>query len=95
MDDVKRDDFVVGETYAVEAGGDVVPLKLEESRALPRSMRESGEAFELHFRGPDSPIFPQGIYRITRGEEAWELFIVPLGPAKDGQGGASYEVIFN
>ena len=95
MDHVKRDDFVVGETYEVAVGGHVVPLKLEESQALPRSLRETGEAFELQFRGPDAPIFPQGIYRMTGGGETWDLFIVPLGPYKDGQGGTHYEVIFN
>ena len=95
MDDVKLADFDVGETYEVEAGGEAVPLRLEQAEALPRSMRESGDAFRLHFRGPDAPIFPQGVYRMSRGEQAWELFIVPLGPEKDGRGGAGYEVIFN
>ena len=95
MDDVKRDDFVVGETYEIEAGGQVFPLKLDESRALPHSLRETGEGFELNFRGPASPILPQGIYRLTRGEQAWELFIVPLGPPKDDPGVVAYEVIFN
>ena len=95
MEDVKREDFVVGEIYEIEAGGHVFPLKLEESRALPHSLRATGEGFELTFRGPASPILPQGIYRLTRADDAWELFIVPLGPPKDGQGGTSYEVIFN
>lgn len=85
--------FPVGETYEVEAHGHIFPLTLESAVELPRSVRENG-AFQLHFRGPANPIFPQGIYPMRLGETCWELFIVPLGPEKDGNG-AGYEVIFN
>ena len=91
--DAKIDDFPVGETYQVEAHGHVFALRLETVTPLPRSVREHG-SFQLHFRGPRDPIFPQGVYPLTLGETQWELFIVPLGPEKDGDG-AGYEVIFN
>lgn len=92
-ENAKIDDFPVGETYDVEAHGQTFPLRLERAHALPRSVREHG-SFQLHFRGPASPIFPQGIYPMRLGDACWELFIVPLGPEKDGNG-AGYEVIFN
>ena len=91
--DAKIDDFPVGETYEVEAHGHIFPLRLVSATALPGSVRQSG-AFALHFRGPATPIFSQGTYPMRLAEACWELFIVPLGPEKDGDG-AGYEVIFN
>ena len=85
------DDFEIGETYEVEVGGTVQPLRLKDARALPQSVRPGG-SFLLDFRGPREPIFGQGIYRVRKGERSWDMFLVPHGPMEDG---ASYMATYN
>ena len=50
------------------------------------------QAFSLIFRGPCEPVLPQRIYPLaseTLG--ALELFLVPIGPDKEGM---RYEAVF-
>ena len=50
------------------------------------------EQFSLVFRGPLTPICPQGIYGVKHDKlGAFELFFVPLGPDPVGM---RYQVIF-
>ncbi|HYA37228.1 MAG TPA: hypothetical protein VEI74_03015 [Candidatus Methylomirabilis sp.] len=49
--------------------------------------------FSLVFRGPLEPVLPQRIYRLEHGGlGTLEIFLVPLGPDKDGM---RYEAVFN
>jgi hypothetical protein len=81
----------VGGTFAVEANGQHVDLKLTGVERLGTALREGG-AFSLAFLAAPGPFLPQGIYPVQHPALGMlELFIVPLGP-KDG--GNRYEVIF-
>jgi hypothetical protein len=81
----------VGERYELVFSDATVPVVLERAQELPRSIREAG-AFRLEWRGPGEPILTQATYRFRRGEEAFEMFIVPV--ARDSTG-TLYEAIFN
>jgi hypothetical protein len=81
----------VGEPHEIVFSDGTLPVVLEKAQPLPRSMREAG-AFRLEWRGPAEPTLPQAIYRFRRGEQLFDIFIVPVG--RDGQG-ALYEAIFN
>lgn len=81
----------VGEHYDIVATDGVLPLVLERIEPLPRTMRDAG-AFRLEWRGPGEPILPQATYAFRRGDEAFEMFIVPVG--RDSTG-TLYEAIFN
>jgi hypothetical protein len=81
----------VGEPHEIVFADATVPVALERAEALPRSMREAG-AFRLEWRGPGDPILPQAIYRFRRGEQLFDMFIVPVG--RDERG-TLYEAIFN
>jgi hypothetical protein len=51
------------------------------------------ESFSLVFRGPLQPVLPQRIYRLEHeGLGTLEIFLVPVGPDKDGM---RYEAVFN
>jgi hypothetical protein len=93
MRELRLEDFsaAVGETFSVELDGTAVPLSLAAAQELPRMVREAG-SFRLDWLGPSEPMLPQAIYRMRRGEETFEMFIVPV--AKDGAG-VHYEAIFN
>jgi hypothetical protein len=81
----------VGEPHEIVFADGTLPVVLEKAQALPRSMREAG-AFRLEWRGPSDPILAQAIYRFRRGEQLFDMFIVPVG--RDERG-ALYEAIFN
>ena len=52
------------------------------------------DPFSILFVGPKTPILPQKIYRTSHPAIGdFELFIVPVGPNKDGL--MQYEAIFN
>ena len=84
------EDFV-GEPYEIVFTDGTLPIVLEKAEGLPRSMREAG-AFRLEWRGPAEPVLIQAIYRFRRGEEQFDMFIVPVG--QDARG-TLYEAIFN
>lgn len=90
-DAVTMDEFEVGATYEVELDGTTLPLALKAATALPQSVRPGG-SFVLDFRGPTEPAFGQGIYRLRKGEESWEMFLVPHAPEQDG---AVYHATYN
>ena len=80
-----------GTVYTVErAGQPGVEMALEKAAELPPSGRAAG-SFRLEFRGPFEPILPQAIYRFSKGEESFDLFIVPIGREEKG---TLYEAIF-
>jgi len=81
----------VGETYEIVFSDATLPVVLEKAEGLPRSMREAG-AFRLEWRGPVDPVILQAIYRFRRGDQEFDMFIVPVG--RD-QRGTLYEAIFN
>lgn len=86
------DDFAnaTGAAYAVTVGEGSVELTLEQAAETASAGREGG-SFRLEFRGPSAPVLPQAIYPFRRGEEALEIFIVPI--ASDAEG-TRYEAIF-
>ena len=81
----------VGERYEIVFTDGILPVVLEKAEGLPRSMREAG-AFRLEWRGPADPMIVQAIYRFRRGEQEFDMFIVPVG--RDERG-TLYEAIFN
>ncbi|MFC2015155.1 DUF6916 family protein [Chloroflexota bacterium] len=49
--------------------------------------------FSVIFSGPPQPVLPQGIYELKHAEmEPLSLFIVPIGPDKEGM---RYEAVLN
>ncbi len=81
----------VGEPHEVVFADGTIPIVLEKAEGLPRSTREAG-AFRLEWRGPVEPILVQAIYRMRRGEQLFDMFIVPVGRDERGM---LYEAIFN
>jgi hypothetical protein len=81
----------VGEPHEIVFADGSLPVVLEKAQGLPRSMREAG-AFRLEWRGPAEPILVQAIYRFRRGEQLFDMFIVPVG--RDSSG-TLYEAIFS
>ncbi len=81
----------VGTGYTLLVDDGEVPVTLAEVQTLIDSGREGG-SFRLEFLGPADPILPQSIYPVREdGEEAVEIFLVPIG--RD-QNGTRYEAIF-
>jgi hypothetical protein len=77
--------------FEVCAAGGPVPLELAEVNQGNFSPRV--ENFSLIFRGPMSPFFPQGMYRLNHqklGEI--DIFLVPMGPNRAAM---EYEAVFN
>jgi hypothetical protein len=81
----------VGEPHEIVFDDGTIAMVLEKAQGLPRSMREAG-AFRLEWRGPAEPVLAQAIYRFRRGEQLFDMFIVPVG--RDASG-TLYEAIFN
>jgi hypothetical protein len=81
----------VGEPHEIVFADGALPVVLETAQGLPRSVREAG-AFRLEWRGPAEPMLVQATYRFRRGEQLFDMFIVPLG--RDPRG-TLYEAIFN
>jgi len=87
----------LGERFANTAA-DGTPLSLElvetTEGSEPGGQGPEGQErlqFSLVFRGPATPVLPQGIYAMSHAELDLELFLVPLGP--DAQG-MRYEAAF-
>ena len=93
MTGYKHEDFagLVGETFELEIADGSLELVLEKAEENEAGIREEG-SFRLEFRGPYSPVLPQAIYKIDRGEESWVIFIVPI---QQDDAGTSYEAVFN
>ncbi len=76
-------------------GEEPVAFELIEVSHLGREPDEAENrrwSFALVFRGPESPVFEQQIFRLDHEEMGTlELFLVPLGPGKTGM---QYEAVF-
>lgn len=83
-------DFPQGARFDVAVQGGALPLVVHEVQGLPGGMREGG-GFRVEFVGPAQPLLVQATYRFTRNRQAYELFIVPLGPNPHGM---RYEALF-
>ena len=83
---------LVGEPFALEAGGHSLALVLDTATGLAE--RPGGrDPFSLVFRGPPQPLLAQAIHPLDHAALGrLELFIVPIG--RDGTG-VSYEAIFS
>lgn len=81
----------VGEAHEIVFADGSLPVVLEKAQSLTRSIREAG-AFRLEWRGPAEPILPQATYRFRRGEQLFDMFVVPIGRDPNG---TLYEAIFN
>lgn len=81
----------VGEPHEIVFADGSLPVVLEKAQSLTRSIREAG-AFRLEWRGPAEPILPQATYRFRRGEQLFDMFVVPIGRDSNG---TLYEAIFN
>ena len=81
----------VGEPHEIVFADGTLPVVLEKAQGLPRSMREAG-AFRLEWLGPADPVLAQATYRFRRGEQLFDMFIVPVGRDKRG---TLYEAVFN
>jgi hypothetical protein len=80
-----------GGSFELLLGDRTIPFVLAAVRQLPDSGREGG-AFILDWLGPYEPVLPQDIYALRHGDEAYEMFIVPVGRDRAG---AQYEAVFN
>jgi Domain of unknown function (DUF6916) len=90
---LRIDDFTahVDAAFDMQAGGEVVPLKLVKADPAGDSGRAGG-AFSLIFIAPKGPWLPQAIYPVAHPAlGVMEIFLVPVGPM---QGGNGYQAIF-
>jgi hypothetical protein len=94
MDQLRLEDFAgsVGERFELRAGGETVPLELTAAQPGPGHSPREGSSFHLFWLGPSEPIFPQAAYEIRRGDEVYEIFIVPISSDEKG---TVYEAVFN
>jgi hypothetical protein len=90
MEDLRISDFNVGDSFALDVGGAVHALQVEEVQALPGAAREAG-AFRLLFSGPPQPVLPQATYTFCGSRRSDEIFIVPIAADRAA---ARYEAIF-
>lgn len=76
------------------------PAKLVEAAALSaaRWVRQS-QPFQLQFRSAGhsaASFLPQRIYTVEHQRLGrMEMFLVPLGPPRDGRGGFLYQAVFH
>ena len=90
MEDLKVSDFAVGDTFELDAGGEVLSLRVAEVEELPRAARDAG-AFRLLFSGPPQPVLEQATYTLRGSRRTDDIFIVPV--AADASA-VRYEAIF-
>ena len=95
------DDFkpALDQTWAIELpDGTAVEAVLSQVAALGAPPQPGGaltrQAFSLVWRGPQQPILPQQIYRLSHPDFApLELFLVPIGPDPHTKA-MCYEAVF-
>ncbi|TPI29980.1 hypothetical protein FJW07_29760 [Mesorhizobium sp. B3-1-9] len=81
----------VGQTFVVEAGGQMVALELASVKRVANSPRAGG-GFSALFKGPREMLLPQATYRFVGSEITHDIFIVPIS---GDQAGYIYEAVFN
>jgi hypothetical protein len=102
LETLTAEDFrgIAGDRFLVTGPADPAEVELVEISESAAGARDGFRApFSLLFRGPLTPVMPQGIYRMEHeGIGAFDVFIVPVGPAPApvGQkaGAMRYEVVF-
>ncbi len=95
MTDLTHEQFAkcLNQTFRISHQDQDHETQLIEVTKLGSVDREGGrEPFSLLFRGADDLNLPQGNYQVAHDDlEAGEIFLVPLGPGKEGM---LYEAIF-
>ena len=88
----------VGDTFGIPVeGAAAIAIELDEATEStePGGTGPDGQTrnqFSLVFRGPTSPLLPQGTYLLTHAELGeLALFLVPIGSDSDG---IRYEAAF-
>ena len=81
----------IGEDFDLRLEGSSLPLRLVEAQPLSLSLVREG-AFRLEWIGPPQPVLDQAIYRLSRGGEDYDIFIVPISADRQG---TRYEAVFN
>jgi len=78
----------LGETFRIQAtDAEWLEATLIEATALGDGASSGGRRapFSLVFRGPRDRVLPQRIYRVDHeGIGEFELFLVPIGPDREG-----------
>lgn len=78
--------------FQVDSGA-AEPLAIELFEVTDRSDQYETEQFSLLFRGPLTPVLPQGIQALKHDQlGVLKLFLVPLGPDSHGM---RYQAVFN
>ena len=97
LDTLTSKDFepLLNGEFEVSCDGSPVPLTLSAIDVMEERHSRPGArlSFSLTFQGPLEPLLPQGVHTL-RNEVlgALDLFLVPLGPADDGQ---RYEIVLS
>lgn len=83
----------LNETFRLELDGAAIELELIEAKIVGGAFKEGGrEAFSILFRGPEQPLLPQSLYRVTHSAMGTlDLFLVPIA---SGPEGTQYESVF-
>ncbi len=89
----------IGQEFLIGDGGTSYPVKLAVAASLPVShcVRKS-QPFQLQFHSAEhsaAGFLPQRIYTVSHERLGrMEMFLVPVGPPRDGRGGLLYQAIF-
>ena len=83
----------LNDTFTITHEGTDHEVQLIEAKKLGPGAAGGRAPFSLCFRGPEGMDLPQGVYKVAHDDlEAGEIFLVPLGPGKEGM---LYEAVFN
>ncbi|MEA2447552.1 MAG: hypothetical protein QOK47_1189 [Actinomycetota bacterium] len=97
MENPERDDYraLIGEVFSIAFTDASIQLELASVDDIPYSGgAERPAPFSLTFLGPVEPVVLQATYEMTRGDERYVIFIVPIGPDPQTKR-MQYEAIFN
>ena len=84
----------LGTTFRIQTAGAPFQMALSEIKLHEPHPGPRGQPFSVYFRGPAQPVLPQAIYPLEHEVMGTlEIFIVPIGPDKDGA--MRYEAVFN
>ncbi len=94
LDELTGDTFQphLDSTFQMRADSGVIDVILISVDRRQAGQAARSQPFSLVFRGPNTPVWPQRIYRLshaTLGE--FDIFFVPIGP---DQLGMRYEAVF-
>jgi len=85
---------LIGRPFAFRSGDREFPVTLQAAGEIGGYRGSEMRApFRLEFVGPMTPVWSQGIYRLSGGDlPELDVFFVPIGPDANGM---RYEAIFN